>query len=143
MAFVYPFKKYNYTLTIKPLGSVGFSEVSAPEFSMEPIEYREGNFTSNTVSKQQGLTKYGNVTLKWGATSDKKAFDWIAKADTGVIDRCDVTITLNGDDQKPVAEWTLSNAYPIKYSAPDFKPDGNEIAFDSLDLGCEGIIRTK
>lgn len=143
MAFVYPFKKYNYIVTISELGQAGFSEVSAPEVSQDPIEYREGNFSSNTAGKQQGLVKYGNVTLKWGTTSSKKAFDWMVQADTGTLKRCDVKITLNGDDQKPVAEWNLINALPVKYIAPDFNATGNEIAVESLELACEGIIRTK
>lgn len=143
MASVYPFKKYNYIVTISELGQAGFSEVSSPEFSQDSGEYREGNFISNTTGKQQGLVKYGNVILKCGTTSSKKTFDWMIQADTGTLKRCDVQITLNGDDQKPVAEWNLINAIPVKYSAPDFNATGNEIAVDSLELECEGIIRTK
>lgn len=143
MASVYPFKKYNYIVTISELGQAGFSEVSSPEFSQVSFEYREGNFISNTTGKQQGLVKYGNVILKRGTTSSKKTFDWMVQADTGTLKRCDVKITLNGDDQKPVAEWNLINAIPVKYSAADFNATGNEIAVDSLELECEGIIRTK
>ena len=69
MAMVYPFKKYNYDVTIDGKAVGGFSEVSAPDISSDPIEYREGNFAVNTVGKQPGLVKYGNITLKWGMTN--------------------------------------------------------------------------
>ena len=55
MAMVYPFKKYNYDVTIDGKAVGGFSEVSAPDISSDPIEYREGNFAVNTVGKQPGL----------------------------------------------------------------------------------------
>lgn len=143
MAFVHPFKKYNYILTIESIGSIGFSEVSAPEISMDPIEYREGNYTSSISNRYQGLMKYGNVTLKWGATNDKNVFFWIDTAKSSTIDRHDVTITLNGDDKRTVAEWTLKNAFPINYTTDDFQVGGNDIAIESLELSCESITRTK
>ena len=69
MAMVYPYKKYNYDVTIDGQSVGGFSEVSAPDISSDPIEYREGNFSVNTVGKQPGLIKYENITLKWGMTN--------------------------------------------------------------------------
>lgn len=69
MSMVYPLKKYSYEVTIDGKVVGGFSEVSAPDVSSDPIEYREGNYAVNAVGKQPGQIKYGSITLKWGMTS--------------------------------------------------------------------------
>ena len=35
---IYPFKKYNYKVTIDGTEAAGFSEVSAPDITVDPIE---------------------------------------------------------------------------------------------------------
>ena len=45
------------------------------DLSNEPIEYREGDEVT-TVRKLNGLTKYANVTLKWGITDSTELADW-------------------------------------------------------------------
>ena len=44
-----------------------FSEVTIGDTTTDAIDYREGNEPTH-VRKLSGLTKYGNVTLKWGIT---------------------------------------------------------------------------
>lgn len=39
---IYPYKKYNYKVLIDQSEEAGFSEVSAPDITADPIEYREG-----------------------------------------------------------------------------------------------------
>lgn len=58
---IYPFKKYNYKVTIDGTEAAGFSEVSAPDITVDPIEYREGNMAGKTPGKQPGILKYSNV----------------------------------------------------------------------------------
>ena len=62
---MYPFKKYNYRLEIDSIDVAAFSEVSGFDASVDVIEYREGTEPINSPRKMPGLTKYGNVTLKW------------------------------------------------------------------------------
>ena len=101
MAVVYPFKKYNYKVTVGSLGDMGFSEISGGDISYEPIEYREGNYESSSPIKQQGIVKYGNVTLKYGLTASKALYDWLNSAQTATVKQEDVKIELLGDDHKP------------------------------------------
>ena len=46
MAVVYPFKKYNYKVTVGSLGDMGFCFIFGGDISYEQIEYREGNSES-------------------------------------------------------------------------------------------------
>ncbi len=142
---IYPIKKYNYSVTIDGEDvHAGFSEVSAPDITTDPVEYREGEMAGATAGKQAGILKYSNVTLKRGVTTDYTfVADWFKKVHTADFARKDVTITLLDDEMKPAVSWKLSKAWPTKYSAPDFNATSNEVAIESLELVCEGIERVK
>lgn len=127
MALVYPKKKSNFIVTIGELGQADFSEVSTL------------NALQDLVNKQKGLVEYGNVILKRGTIRRKEVFDWMVQADTKNLKRCDVKITLLDDNRKPVIDWTIINALPIKYNVSNFNK--NDIAIELLELTCEGIIR--
>lgn len=87
MAYVYPYKKYNYIVLIDSKEVGGFSEVNAGEIITDPIEYREGLHPVNTVFKQQGLVKYGNVTLKWGLVTGTELITWLQSTVDGTCER--------------------------------------------------------
>lgn len=143
MAMVYPFKKYNYNVSIEGLSVGGFSEVSAPDISSDPIEYREGNFAVNTVGKQPGLVKYENITLKWGMTESMVLYNWMKEVEGGTINRKTVVISLQDDTQAEIAKWTVISAWPTKYTATDFNATSNEVAVETLVLAHEGVTRDK
>ena len=142
----YPFKKYNYKVEIKGITEASFSEVSGFDASIDVIEYREGDEGVNYSRKLNGLTKFGNVTLKWGMTSSVNFYEWVMDVSSGKVlgeDRCkDVTITLFDDDgTTSLAVWNLYAAWPSKYTAPDFNASSSEIAFESVELVYESMER--
>ena len=121
----YPFKKYNYKVEIDGITEASFSEVSGFDASVDVIEYRTGDEGVNWSRKMNGLTKFGNVTLKWGMTSSLSFYDWVTSISQGTSlgedHNKNVTITLFDDDgSTALAVWTLTNAWPSKYTAPDF-----------------------
>lgn len=140
----YPSKKYNYKIIIAGLPRAGFSEVSAAEWSTDPIEYREGTDAEMTVAKMPGISKYGPITFKWGLSTDIDFTNWVINISAGVIERQTITIQGMDDANKEiVAEWEVVRAWPSKYTAPDFKADANEAAFESIEMAHEGFKRTK
>lgn len=148
MANIYPFKKYNYRVEIDSIDVAAFSEVSGFDASIDVIEYREGTEAINSPRKMPGLTKYGNVTLKWGMTENMSFYTWVSDITSGAKlsaeDRVkDVTITLQDDAHSPIASWTLVNAWPCKYTAPDFNASSSEIAFESVELAFEEMRRNQ
>ena len=66
MAINYPYRVFRYQVEIDGISRAGFSEVSGMSSSVDAIEYREGDDLRNTPRKLPGLTKFGNVTLRWG-----------------------------------------------------------------------------
>lgn len=140
---IYPYKKYNYKVLIDNDEAAGFSEVSAPDISSDPVEYREGNMAGMTPGKQPGIIKYSNVTLKNGVTDSQVFVDWMKTVLSGQVERKTVVITLMDDAMAEVASWQLEKAWPTKYTAPDLNATSNEVAIESLELVTEGVTRTK
>ena len=140
----YPFKKYNYK--VDGITEASFSEVSGFDASIDVIEYRTGDEGVNWSRKMNGLTKFGNVTLKWGMTSSLSFYDWVTSISQGTSlgedHNKNVTITLFDDDgSTALAVWNLTNAWPSKYTAPDFNASSSEIAFESVELVYESMTR--
>ncbi len=140
---IYPYKKFNYKVLIDNAEEAGFSEVSAPDISSEPVEYREGNMVGMTPGKQPGILKYSNVTLKRGTTDSQLFVSWMKSVQEGKVERKTVVITLMDDAMNDVASWQLEKAWPTKYTAPDVNATSNEVAIESLELVCEGVTRIK
>jgi phage tail-like protein len=85
VARIDPLRSFRYRLEIDNISHVGFSEVTIAETTIDAIEYREGT-DPPYVRKLSGLTKYVNVTLKWGLTIGGTAlelFKWHADVSTG------------------------------------------------------------
>ena len=147
MAINYPYRVFRYQVEIDGISRAGFSEVSGMSSSVDAVEYREGDDLRNTPRKLPGLTKYGNITFKWGVVGDMEMLDWlytVASSDqappTGV-ERKNITVTLIDDTGADGPQWTIINAWPVRYSIPDLNALGSEVAIESIESCHEGLTR--
>ncbi|MBM7868048.1 phage tail protein [Heliobacterium gestii] len=140
----YPYRNFRFKVTIEtdPKIELGFSEVSGYDASIAVVEYRAGDHAT-TPMKMPGLAKYGNITLKRGVTDSMDLFNWIQACIDGKITRNTVTITAIDESGADKASWTVTAAWPCKYTAPNFNGNGGEVAIESLELAHEGMKRTK
>ncbi len=130
-----PFRKFRFRVEVEGIEQAGFSEVSGFDASLDVIEYREG-IDIPTPRKLPGLAKYGNITLKWGATDSMDLFEWIQECIVeGVIERKTVTIIAQDEEGGDIATWQVIEAWPTKYTAPDFNATASEVAIELLELG--------
>ena len=67
MARIDPLRNFRFRLVIDSITQAGFSDVMIAETTIDAVDYRNGDDPPH-VRKLSGLTKYGNVTLKWGLT---------------------------------------------------------------------------
>lgn len=137
---VYPYGRFRYKVEIDGIEAGGFSEVTGFDASIDVIEYREGDMVQ-TPMKIPGLKKYGNITLKKGLADSRALYDWIAEGVTGEVNRKTITITLLDATESPAASWRVINAWPIKYTAPEFNATSSEVAVESLEIAHEGMTR--
>jgi phage tail-like protein len=145
----YPLPKFHFQVTWQvdnggPQGTMAFTEVSGLDFETEVIEFRVGNSWKYNKTKQPGMTKYGNITLKKGTfKGDTDFYDYwkdtyYFQGVTKAI-RTTVQIDLLDETHSPVFSWILQNAWPTKITSTDLKADANEVAIESMELVHEGL----
>lgn len=141
----YPLTVYHFKVSWEGGPDMGFSEVSGLSVENQPIEYRDGMMSGNTLPmKRPGLKKSGNVTLKRGMVADNnELYEWFINFGDPNVTRKSLIITLLNDEGEPVFVWTISQAWPIKVEGPGLKATGNEIAIESIELAHEGINMAK
>ncbi|MCX9025056.1 MAG: phage tail protein [Candidatus Methanoperedens sp.] len=139
-----PYRNARFLLEIDGIKQAGFSDVTIPDTSSDPVEYREGN-EDTTVRKLPSLTKYGNVTLKWGTTDSLELYNWRKLVVQGKMKdaRKNVAIILQDEEGKAAARWEFKQAWPSKYSSPTLSGKGNDVAIETLEIVHEGMERTK
>ncbi len=137
-----PFRNFRFRVEIDGITQAGFSECTVGDITTDPIEYREGT-DSTTVRKLSGLTKYANVTLKWGITDSMDIYNWRKQViDTGADGaRKNVSVILVDEAGNDKARWNIVQAWPTKYDSPDFTAKGNDVAVETLEIVHEGIQR--
>lgn len=135
-----PYGKFRYKVEIDGLEAGGFSEASGFDASIDVIEYREGDMVQ-TPMKLPGLKKYGNITLKKGVADSMVMYEWMIAGVEGEVERKTITITILDETETATASWQVINAWPAKYTAPDFSATTSDIAIESLEIAHEGMTR--
>lgn len=135
-----PYGKFRYKVEIDGLEAGGFSEASGFDASIDVIEYREGDMVQ-TPLKLPGLKKYGNITLKQGVADSMVMYEWMIAGVEGEVERKTITITILDEAETATASWQVINAWPAKYTAPDFNATASEIAIESIEIAHEGMTR--
>ena len=140
----YPLPKFHFQVEWNGK-NIGFTEVTGLTVETEAIEYRHGASPEYNKTKQPGLIKYSNITLKRGTfKSDNDYFDWwketkFFQENAGTYRR-DITISLLDETHSPIIVWKVKNAWPIKVQSADLKADANEISIESVELVHEGLV---
>lgn len=118
-----------------------FNECTGLEMSVKTEEVREGGL-NEYVHKLPGRVEYGNLVLKRGYLVSNELFKWcLSMTNRTSITRKDVTVGLvKSDDGTTIYSWTFKDAYPVKWSGPQFRVDGNAIAVESIELAHRGLL---
>lgn len=140
-----PLRNFRFRLEIDGITQAGFSEVMIAETTIDVVDYRLGTDPPH-VSKLSGLTKYGNITLKWGVTiggTSLDLFKWHSDVSAGQImaKRKKVVIVVQDVDGTDAARFVITEAWPVKYDPSDLNAKGNEVFIELLELANEGIER--
>jgi len=139
-----PLRNFRFRLEIDQITQAHFSEVAIGETVTDPVDYREGTEPAH-VRKLTGLTKYGNITLKWGVTDSVELYEWHKKIVAGLVQSNRKTVKIVAMDEAGAdkASFLVSEAWPTKYDPSDLNGKGNEVFIEVLELVNEGIERTK
>ena len=140
-----PYRNFNFKVEIDGIVQAGFMDCSGFGASTDPIEYREGNENPGadpkTMRKLPGMTKYPNITLKWGLTDDRRLYDWYRDISKGKDVRKNGSIVVLDLEGNEKVRWNFRNGWPAKWDGADFTSKGNDIAVETLEIAHEGVER--
>jgi phage tail-like protein len=135
-----PYVNFNFLVEIDGIARAAFHEVSGFDSTVDVIEHREGG-DNTTPRKLPGMTKHGNIVLKWGMTDDAQLYQWHRDVVRGAVQRRNGSIVLLDRRGQEVARWNFFAAWPAKWDGPDFNAEGNDVAIETLELAHEGVER--
>ncbi|HEV2344291.1 MAG TPA: phage tail protein [Actinocrinis sp.] len=119
-----------------------FTGCAGLDAEYEAYTWKEGGGDGPVVTLA-GHASYTNVKLTRPVDKDsKKVLQWFAAQATKPQPK-HVTITLYDGNGESVSSWTLTDAWPIKYSGPSLTTVGEEadgIAHESLELSHRGFM---
>lgn len=133
-----PFMAFRFLIIIDGIIEGGFSEVSGLEITTETDDHWEGG-RNDYVHKLVKATKFAPLILKKGLADLSSLWQWHYDVVSGKIQRRTVHITLLRDQlPAPAQMWSFKEAFPVKWSGPQLKAEGNTIAFQTLELAHHG-----
>jgi phage tail-like protein len=135
-----PLRNCRFLVEIDGIQQTGMCEVSGLEAAIEAVEYREGTDPTH-VRYSSGLAKYGRLTLKWGITNSLEIYNWFKNCIDGNVDARNMAVIALDSQGNEKARWILTEAWPVKYQAPDFNAKGNEVAMETVEIVYEGMTR--
>lgn len=138
-----PYAGFNFLLEIDNIQAGGFSECTGLQIEVKTFDYKEGGRNNSTLRFPEHAS-YGNVTLKRGVTVSNELIGWQLDAAAGRFKRrsrrgINFAIIFRDETGDAVKRWNLVRAFPVKWTGPDLKAGGGEIAIESLEIAHEGI----
>ncbi|MEO8449433.1 MAG: phage tail protein [Gemmatimonadota bacterium] len=134
-----PYAAFNFLVEIDGVTAAAFTECSGIATETDVIEYREGADKQARVRKLPGLTKFTNIVLKRGITTNQELWNWRKEIMDGLIDRRSVVIALLDGARNTVLRFQLHEAWPCKWEGPHLKAKNSEVAIETLELAYEGL----
>lgn len=140
-----PYSGFNFLVEITdvyPDGKTvvaGFSECSGLDTETDIVEYRNGN-EDITVRKLPGLRKFTNISLKRGFTQSRELWEWRKGVMDGRTERKSGAIVLLNEAREPALRYEFIFGWPSKWQGPALNASSSEVAIETLEIACEGIV---
>lgn len=114
-----------------------FTECSAVSIERDVVPYQEGGLNVY-VHQLPGRVKSADITLKRGI-ADGRLWSWFRKGLYDLkVERHNVSIVLFGADYTEAGRWDMTEAFPLSWTAPEFKADSDQVAVETLKIGQAG-----
>ncbi len=133
-----PYLAFNFLVEIEGIVTGGFSECTGLQVEVEIKELREGG-VNDYSHRLTGAVKYPPLQLKRGLSDIDGLWEWYQDVLKGKIKRKNGSIYLLDRGQEAKLRWDFKGAFPYKWTGPDLRTEGNNIAFESLELAHRGL----
>lgn len=137
MPRVDPYMGFRFRIEIEGITEGGFSEVSGLQVTTQVEDFREGG-VNDFAYKFPKETTFDNLVLKKGMADSETLYKWHKEVVLGKFKRRTITIILKKNNTEDAKRWSFKQAYPVKWSGPELKGDGNTVAFETLEFAHHG-----
>lgn len=122
-----------------------FREVNGLSVDVAVETVEEGG-ENQFVHKLPGRLSWPNITLKRGVIKSDSLFKWLSQTagegyagNGNKLERRTVAITLVSVDGTRVREWSLADAFAVKWSGPSFAVTASDNATEELEIAHHGF----
>jgi phage tail-like protein len=127
-----------FYVQIEGMSQAVFTEASGLAMEMTVEDVEEGG-NNDFVHKMPGRCKVGNLTLKRGMATSNEFLIWSRDIAHGKMNTRNVSVVLYNVDGTQFMRWEFKNAFPVKWSGPQFKADDKASAIETLELAHDGF----
>jgi phage tail-like protein len=118
--------------------SVGyFTEVTGLSAEVETLTYSEGGM-NEFQHKLPTRVKYPNLVLKRGMTTKAELQKWFQKSHTQA-ERTGIRLSMLDNAGTRIRTWSFVNAFPVKWTGPNFNVSQSALAVEQIEIAHEGI----
>jgi phage tail-like protein len=114
-----------------------FQECTGIAVEIEMKDYMEGG-VNDYVHKLPTRVKYPNLVLKRGMTTKSDLQRWFQKSHTQA-ERTTISLTMLDQGGETMRTWSFENAYPIKWTGPNFNAAQSALAVEQIEIAHEGM----
>lgn len=142
----YPLVGYHFYVEVQGKLLGAFREATGLTSESEKIEYKaSGPKGEEIMLSQPGRTKYPDIVLKRGLTSNMDMHAWRKEIEDGKFKdaKKNGSIVLYDQSHAELARWNFENAWPVKLEGPGLNSGNNEVAVESLTLAVTRTTRVK
>jgi phage tail-like protein len=140
---LWPTEKFGLEIEGKLSGY--FTQVGGIGSETEVIQQKIVNTeTGETLIRQiPGRLTWTPITMKRGLTSSVDIWKWRQEVVAGNIEkaRTNCSIIAYSQDQKEIARWNLTNAWPSKVVGPEMDAGSTNYMIEDLTMVHEGVER--
>jgi phage tail-like protein len=134
-----PEGNYVFALEIDGVAIANFMECSGLKTSTQVFELEEGG-VNHRVHKLPGQSRWENVTLRYGVTSDTSLLNWRNEIlQDGFQSRRNGAIIVKNNAMEEVRRYSFVNAWPVAYEGPSFAAGGSELAIEMIEIAHHGL----
>ena len=89
-----------------------------------------------TVEMDEGHAKKDSA---WTRLVRRGVLKWTLRIAAGTREAKNATIALYDAKNQPVATYTITSAWPVKWEGPALNATANEVAIETLEIAHEGL----
>jgi phage tail-like protein len=119
----------------KPIGY--FTEITGLTAEVETLTYSEGGM-NEFQHKLPTRVKYPNLVLKRGMTTKADLQKWFQKSHTQA-ERTGIRLSMLDEAGNRIRTWSFVNAFPVKWTGPNFNAAQSSLAVEQIEITHEGI----